>query len=275
MTFSYSIFLLLTYQIPCVWTSQCHHCNAKTFNHLITIDDLPVATEDDCNVIRTTYGCSIHIDWLADGTTEVYYDIKPSLPYGSILTITEHQVDFDTGNYSTRRSIYYSCKSKTTACNTIADLQRAINAIEFPTDEQIEQFNALIAPTQDFDGSSCFQLSNATSCSTTNWTNCRQCMITGHYSEQLDVCSTCRPKRHTRNFFSFETTFLLKEKSQSERIKIVCQGRNNCNSLENIERIRRKLPTQLDFMKFYRSTASTMKLTFAFLFTTLFTLLSS
>ena len=262
---AYSCVIIL-FHTAYIWTYQCHQCNAKHYNYQVTVNNIPSPTEDDCNVILTNHSCYVHVDWFGDGTSEVYYRIDPTLPYDTIIAVTERQVILNTGTYSTRRSIGYSCRSTKRACNTIDDLKRAIVSVTFPTDEQMQQLDTLITPTDDFNSSSCLQISSLGNCPKSNLTNCRRCMSTVLYSKFTDICASCPARRVFRNYFQYDTAFLINTGSQVEKIRIGCQTPNGCNSLENTEKIKRMLSAKLNLKKFYHSTASTTKSTILFLF---------
>jgi hypothetical protein len=266
INYIYYFYVLIIFHTRCIWTYQCHQCNTKHYNYRVTINSLPSPTEDDCNVVLTNYSCYVHVDWMADGTSEVYYRIDPTLPYDSIVAITERQVNLNTGKYSTRRSVGYSCRPNKTACNTIDDLKRVINSVTFPTDEQIRQLDTLIAPTKNFNSSSCLLVSSMGNCPEFNLTNCQRCLSAVLYYKHVDMCATCPAQKPIRNYFSYDTAFLLNTRSQIEIIKIGCQTPNACNSLKNMELIKRMLPPKLDLKKLRRSTASSTKSTVIFLF---------
>ncbi len=274
----YTFYLLLIFYTKHISAYRCLKCATEVFNHLVSSDNITFPTEDDCNVVTAVHGCYVHINWLPDGTSEVSYKTNPPLPCDSILTKIERQVNLDTGEYSTGRSISYSCRSNGTACNTIANIKRAINSITFPTDEQQAQFDTIIAPTKNFNRRSCSQGSNMTICPNISLNNCQQCMSVAQFSQSMKICSTCSTGRITKNFFTYHTTILLSTKSRWEQVTIGCQKRNACNSMKNIEKIKHTLAIQLDFMKFHRSTASTTKATaivllFIIIFTKLFQLI--
>jgi len=271
INYIYYFCLLLIFYTKYIWTYQCLKCATEVFNHSLTVDTLPSPTEDDCNVVTAVHGCYVHIEWLADGTTEVYYKINPALPYNSILTMVEHQVTLDTDEYSSRKSIGYSCRSNRTACNTIDNIKRIINSTIFPTGKQKEELDSIIAPAKNFNITSCFQKSDRIHCPKTNLTNCQQCMSVVQYSKYIDICSTCSTGKITRNFFTYHSLILLNMASRWEKITVGCQNRNACNSMKTIEQIRQILTATLNLEKFYRSTASTTKVTAILLiFTELF-----
>jgi hypothetical protein len=250
-----------------VWTYQCLKCATKFYDHLVTIDDLSSPTYDDCNIVNAFHGCYIQLDWFTDGTSELHYTTNPELPYDSILTIIERRVILDTNEYSTQRSIGYSCRSNRTACNTIDNLKRVMIAIKFPTDERIQRFDNLILPKESFNGSSCSQFSNMINCPQPDLIHCRQCMSVVQYSRYLDICSTCSMEKFQRNFFVYRTIISVNTPSRSERITMTCQRGNNCNSVKNIRRIKRILTIDFHSEKFSRSIApSTTKSTVTLLF---------
>jgi len=271
MNCSYYFYLLLIFYTKHIWTYVCLKCATDVFNHLVSSDNITFPTEDDCNVVTAAHGCYVQIDWLPDGTSTVSYTTNPTVPYDSILTMIERQVNLDTGEYSTGRSIGYSCRSTRTACNTIANIKRAINSITLPTDEQQEQLDTIIVPMNNFNGSSCSQGSNMTICPKISLETCQQCMSVAQFSQNMKICSTCSTGRITKNFYTYQSTILLNTKSRWEQVTIGCQKRNACNSMKNIEKIKQTLAIQLDFEKFHRSTASTTKATAIRLFIIIFT----
>jgi hypothetical protein len=266
----YYFCLLLIFSTKNIWTYECLKCATEIFNHVITPDNISFPTEDDCNIVTAVHGCYVHIDWLADGTTQVYYEINPTLPYDSILIMVERQVILDTGVYSTRKSIGYSCRSNRTACNTIDNIKRIVNSLTFPTDEQKAQLDRLIAPTKNFNTTSCIQRSNMKNCPKMNLINCQQCMSIVQYTQPRNICSTCSTGKITRNFFIYHSIIFLNMISRSERVVIGCQKGNACNSMKNIEKIKQILTIELDLKKFYRSTTSTTKTTAILLFMVVF-----
>ncbi|CAF1524403.1 unnamed protein product [Adineta steineri] len=253
--------ILLLFHINYIWAYECLLCATKLFNYSITTDDLPTPTEDDCNIIRGNHGCHIHIDWLHDGTSEVHYQIGPALPDNKILSGIERQVIINTGKYSTRKLVSYSCTSTKTACNTIDRLKHAINSIAFPTNEQIEQFDTLIRPTKNFNASLCAQVSNTTHCPKLNLTDCQQCISIVQYSESTNTCRTCTNEEIQRNYFLYSTTFDIDSKNQSEEIRIGCRNGYMCSLLVDTERIKQILVTKFNFTTFNTSIATTTKST--------------
>ncbi len=65
------------------------------YKSFVAIDNLSSPTDDDCHVVKANHGCYIQLDWLVDGTSEVYYMTDPNLPYDSILAIIERQFIVD------------------------------------------------------------------------------------------------------------------------------------------------------------------------------------
>jgi hypothetical protein len=227
------------------------------FNYSITIDNIPFPTRDDCELVSAENSCSVRVAWFNDGSSEVYYSTDVPVPFDSVMATTERKVTTWSGEYVTHKFLIYSCKaSNTTPCNTVENLKRSIISTTFPTDDQIRQFDALIVPTTDFDGSLCSKLSNSTDCPETNLASCQQCMGIVQYSKQIDTCATCPAGKAITNFFDYETTFLLNDQTRLDVIRLGCRKYGACNSLENVGKIKNTLITQFNFDKFYSSTAS-------------------
>ncbi|CAF2707197.1 unnamed protein product [Rotaria sp. Silwood2] len=246
---------------------KCHECNGMTFNYSITIDNIPSPTKDDCVIVTAENGCSVRIGWFDDGTSEVYYDADPELPFDSVVAKIERKVTIWSGEYVTNRFIGYNCKSaNTTPCNTVDNLKLAIISTILPTDEQIEKFDSLIVPTTEFFGSLCLQFSNMTNCPETNIPTCQQCINIVQYSEQLNICAMCPAGKAVTNFIDYYTTFFLNNQTHLDRITLTCRKYGACNSIANIERIKSTLVTKFDFDKVFRSTASIIKSSIIILF---------
>ncbi|CAF4080371.1 unnamed protein product [Rotaria sp. Silwood2] len=241
---------------------KCHECKGITFNYSITIDNIPSPTRNDCEIITAENGCSVRIGWLDDGTSEVYYDSDPDLPFDSVVAKIERKVTTWSGVYVTNRFIGYNCKaSNATPCNTVDNLKLAIISTILPTDEQIVKFDPLIVPTTEFYGSLCLQFSNMTNCPKTNILTCQQCIGIVQYSKQIDICAMCPAGKAVTNFIDYYSTFFLNNQTRLDRIILACRKYGACNSIENIGRIKNALGTKFDFDKFFRSTASILKST--------------
>lgn len=269
----YYFCLLIIFYINLIWTYQCLKCATEVFNHLVTPANLSFPTEDDCNIVHAVHGCYVHIDWQADGTTEVLYKTDPALPFDSILMIMERQVNVDTGVYSTRKSVSYTCRSTVSPCNTIDNIKRVANAITFPSSEQRAQLDSIISPTKRCNVSSCSNLSNMKNCPKTDLNNCQQCMSVVQYTQHRNICSTCSTGNVTKNYFAFQALISLNAGPQWERVILGCQRNDACNSMKNIEEIKQKLAITIDLKQFHRSTASTINVKIIFLLMTIFRLI--
>ena len=247
-----SVILLLLVSPRCFETYLCHQCNVVTYNYPVTIDTLPSPTEDACAVVSTIHGCSIHVTWNADGSSDVYYRLDPPSSVDNLFVVAEYQLDFSSGEHRTQRSIGYSCRSTTTPCNTIERLKRAMLSTKFPSDEQIRQFDSFIARQDTFDPKRCLQASNRTLCPRWNLGKCEQCIGIVDYREKIETCAMCSEGNATANFFDYSSTFLLHERKRLDRISVGCQG---CHSLEMIDQLRQNLTIQVDFDRFLRSAA--------------------
>ncbi|UJR15502.1 hypothetical protein I4U23_002445 [Adineta vaga] len=250
-----------------IYAIQCHVCITKVFDHHIDSNNLPFPTEEDCHIVQAHFGCYIHIDWFDDGTSAINYNIDPPVPFNSITTVIERRMTINTGEYATRKSIRYGCKSNRTACNSIDHIKRAMNSVTFPSLEKIKQFDSLLISTKHFTASSCLQTSNMKNCSQTNLTNCQQCVSMIRYSDRMNVCSSCTSNIVKRNYFIYRTIFHINMVTRVEEITIGCQNGEPCNKRKNIDQIKQDLKITLNLLKFYRSIASAMKSTCLLLFT--------
>ncbi|UJR15504.1 hypothetical protein I4U23_002447 [Adineta vaga] len=239
---------------------KCYECDGMIFNSSLTIDNIPSPTKDDCKIVSAELTCSVRIGWYKDRATEVYYGADTPLPIDSVVVKTERKVTTWSGEYETRRFIIYNCKAmNSTPCNTVENAKRAIASTTFPTEDQIDKFDSLIVPTTDFDGRSCLNYTNATDCRDINLVSCQQCVGIIEYSERQETCATCPANKATMNFFDYETTFFLTNRTHLDVIRLGCRKHGACNSIENINKIKDTLITDFDFGKFYYSTATLTK----------------
>jgi hypothetical protein len=251
--------ILLISHLHYIETYQCHQCNAMIYNYPVTIDTLPSPTEDDCDIVMAIRGCSIHVEWYADGTSEVYYRLDPPFPFDSVLAIIERESNIETGQYTTKKSISYNCRSLTAPCNTIDHLKRAILSIKFPHHEQMKQFDRSISiSTTAFDRSRCYPMSfsNGTQCSTYETNKLEQYIGIADYRQTTHMCTICSNVRPmSANFFDYSTTFLCNNRTRTDRISVACQ---TCSPMDTIDRIRHSFKIEMDFDRFFRSNATSM-----------------
>jgi hypothetical protein len=254
--YCYYFLLFLIVHTKSLSASQCYECNEMLLNHSITIDNIPSPTSSACKIVTARSTCSVRVGWLTDGASEIYYSIDQGLPSDSISVLTDRRVTTWSAEYTTRRFIIYTCTaSNTTPCNTVENFKRAIASTTFPTDEQMQKFDALIAPTTEFFAASCLQSSNMTDCPQTNLAACPQCLGMIEYSEQIHTCARCPTGRAVANYFDYTATFLLNNQTRSDTIKLGCRKFGPCNSIENLVQIKNTLTTKFDFAKFNSSTA--------------------
>ena len=170
--------------------------------------------------------------------------------------------DFCIACYATHQFISYNCNaSNPIPCNTVNNLKRILTSTILPTNEEIQKFDTLIVPTVHFDSSLCLQISNMTNCPESNLDSRQQCINIIQYSETRDTCAVCLSGQAFMSLFNFYTIFLLNNRSQSDTITLACRRHGACNSVENIDKIKRTLITKFDSNKFYSATASGQNLT--------------
>jgi hypothetical protein len=257
----YYFCLLLLFHTKYLQAYSCHVCDSMYFNYSITTDNLPSPTSDGCQIITAETGCFARVDWYNDQTSAVLYGTNPGFPRDTVIAQTRRGVNILSGLYIAQKYVAFICGSlNSMPCNTVDNLRRSIISTTFPTEEQIKQFDELIAPAEVFNSSLCFKFTNMTDdCSETDLLNCQQCIIGVEYSQETNVCAACPDDEAISNFFSYDTTFLLNNRTQSEEISLTCQRNNACNSMENIEDIRKTIKSKFDFNKFFHSTASITK----------------
>jgi hypothetical protein len=238
---------------------SCYQCKGINLNYSITIDQIPSPSNDVCKIETARSSCSIRVGWFSDGQTEVSYTTDLSLPLDSVTTQIDRRVTTWSAEYSTRRYIMYNCRSSdSTPCNTAENFKRVMSSTIFPTHEQIEKFDTLIAPTTDFFGNSCFQTSNTTDCPQTNLASCQQCWGILEYSKQQNsTCAMCPPGKAITNTLGYSSTFFLNNQTRSDSITLSCRKFGPCNSIDNLLKIKDTLTTQFNFGRFNNSTIPT------------------
>lgn len=236
---------------------KCYECNGMIFNSSLTIDKIPPPTNDDCAIIPAESSCSVRIGWYKDNTTEVYYGADTPLPVDSVMAKIERKVTTWSGEYETRRFLIYNCHGTSSApCNTVDNVRRAVASTTFATDEQIEKFDWLIVPTTDFNSRQCLKLLNSSDCREPNLASCQQCIGIVQYAGQPHACATCPAGKAIANFFDYETTFFLENRTRSDVVRLGCRKYGACNSLENIDRIKNTLHNDFSFGRFTSSSSA-------------------
>lgn len=268
---SYSLYCALLFILQSNYLSafQCHQCKGMIFNHSITIDEIPSPTRNDCNIVTTDSTCSVRISYFENGNSEVQYTTDLDLPVDSISVQVLRRVMTWSAAYDTRRYLIYTChSSNSTPCNTEESLKRSMVSITFPTDDQIQKFDTLIAPTTEFFPDSCFRNSTSTDCLPSNPASCQQCWGIMEYSEQTSVCAMCPAGKAITNFIEYSSTFYLDNQTRTDMIKLGCRQFGSCNSIENLNRIRNTLITKFNFDRF--NTCTIPQLSFVLFFFIIF-----
>jgi hypothetical protein len=237
----------------------------------MTIDNLPSPTGPDCQIITAETGCFTRIEWYNE-FSQVLYGTNPGFPYDIVNVQTRRSVGILSDVYFTVKYIAFVCgSSNSTPCNTVENLKRSIISTTLPATEKVKQFDPLIVPTKAFHSSLCFEFTNMTDdCPPSDLLNCQQCLIAVEYSQTSNICAACPDNEATTNFLIYDTTFFINNRTQYQEISLACQTNNACNSIKNIEEIRKTLMSKFDFDKFFYSTASTSKSTMTVLLTTFF-----
>ena len=213
-----------------------------------------------CKIVTSKTSCSVRVSWFAHNASEVHYTADLDLPPDSISVQMDRRVTTWSAVYATRRFLIYTCQpTNTTPCNTAENVKRAIESTIFPTEEQIQKFDILIAPTTEFFGYSCSQSSTTTNCPTTNLASCQQCWGIMEYADRVDTCAVCPAGKALANFIEYSTTFLLNNQTRSDTIKLGCRRFGPCNSVDSLTQIKNTLTTRFDFGQLFTSSASTVQ----------------
>jgi hypothetical protein len=251
----YYFTLFLIVHMDFISALQCYECNGIVFNYSITMDKIPSPSDIGCKIGTARSSCSVRVGWFEDSGSEVFYTTDLGLPLDSISVQIDRRVTTWSAEYATRRYIIYTCQpSNSTPCNTVENFKRAMASTTFPTNEQIQKFDTLIAPTTEFFGSSCFQTSNMTTCPETNLVSCQQCWGIMEYSKQINTCAMCPAGKALTNFIEYSSTFFLTNQTRSDSIRLGCRKFGPCNSVENLLKIKNTLNNQFDFDQFNNST---------------------
>ena len=253
------------------------------FDHPITADNLPSPDADDCSIISSVAGCRVEIDWVDsenETVSRVRYGIKEDSPLDLVDVQTMRGVFFLPSGYDfyTDKHFIFTCSSSnSTPCNSVENLKRSMISTTIPTQEQIGQMDKFIELTGDFNPNACFQFKNMSNvCPEADLSHCEECFISVKYSQEINICATCGPGEVTGLFMVYHTIFLLNDRTHTEEITLTCRSNTTCNSMKNIEEIRKTLMSKFDFDKFFnttttsKSTKSTSKSFFVLLIIPLF-----
>ncbi|UJR31180.1 hypothetical protein I4U23_018687 [Adineta vaga] len=260
--FHYCLYLFILGSIQSLFAYSCYDCPLMHFDYSLTIDDFPSPTQNRCRIITAETGCYVRVSWYNNNVTEVFYGTNVKFPLDSVNIEIDRRVIISSGIYTTIKYVDYTCgSSNSTPCNTLDNLKRSFRAVKFSSEEHIDAYDTLIQPSENFDSSSCYEFQNMTdACPKTDPSNCNKCMIDIKYSQETVVCAVCPSDRTSYNFFLYQTKFILNNRTQLDSILVRCQQDRQCNSMTNVENIRRDIMTKFDYNQFFNSTASSMKL---------------
>ncbi|CAF0931220.1 unnamed protein product [Adineta ricciae] len=258
----YCFNILLIFNVQSLFAYSCYDCPMMEFNYSLTVDTFPSPTKNACRIITAQTGCFVRVNWYNHGISTVFYGTNRGSLLDSVNIEIDRRVSISTGVYSTIKYIDYTCgSSNSSPCNTVENLQRSFRAVKFPSDEQINTYDTLIAPSKEFTPDSCFYDENMTDvCPKSNKSLCQRCMIVAEFAQTSTICAVCPDDQTVYNFFLYGTHFLVTNQTQLDSILIRCQHGKQCNSVANVENIRRDLVTQFDYDQFFYSKASTTRL---------------
>ena len=257
--FNYYYYIALFFIIHADYLNafQCYECDGIFLNHSIRSDNIPPPIDHGCKIRTARHSCSVRVGWFPDGKSEIIYTSDLGLPANTINALIDRRVTTWSAEYATRRYLIYTCQpTNSTPCNTAENFERAITSTTFPTEENLEKFDTLIAPTTDFFGNTCYQESNTSDCLETNLASCQQCWGILHYSKDNSFCAMCPSGKALTNSLEYSSTFFLNNQSRSDNIKLACRKFGACNSLDNLIKIKNTLTTQFDFEQFNHSNLS-------------------
>ncbi|CAF3335303.1 unnamed protein product [Rotaria socialis] len=238
---------------------QCYECEAKNYNFLITVDNIP-STFNCTTIVTPNKFCSLDI-WTTDNGTKSDLRVNAfdtaenkSVPY--VLTgFTQH----NSGNFSTY--ILYHCL--TDNCNSpYVVLKRLIES----TKTEIKPPSKSLAGQSKLSASiECFIYSNFTNSSeckparraTIEQEDCSFCTTFINIDPKNllteRVCSYCEKSPESIEKWKYidGRIHLLNDRiSYLDYVSYVCNTTNECNSLQNIKNIQNSYKIQFDFDKF-------------------------
>ncbi|CAF0985227.1 unnamed protein product [Adineta ricciae] len=237
----YIILLTLTFTAEISATVHCYTCGDEEYDYQLTADNLPDALTG-CSNFTATRNCYITLTW-DNGISSIgtYHDIldAPESKEMAFISVLANDNQPST-------TFRYLCATE--FCNTPANLKRALRSatVEHSLVDLVSQLNSSII----FDPTSCYSFQNGSVCSPS--TGCQHCHITMRPNwknvTSIEICARCDSAG--RPYFEAMTYFDLIERKRYDDFDIRCLT-PNCNSLDNVELVRRKTNFQFDYDKYF------------------------
>jgi hypothetical protein len=189
----------------------------------------------------------------------------------SILATVQYQLEGEELLKHLSYDVQLKCQSND-ECNNENNLKRLLKSMEI--EERFEgQFDNLIASNQSFNNESiknCYLNRNSSvECPSIDYSNCHRCQISVNYlpSSIIDVCATCPTLSKENNLLIRDKIFILTNRSKIiDRVELSCQNGEHCNSIENIEEIRKYSLIDFDFDEYFSSSCSNIFLSIEIIF---------
>ena len=244
-------------------------------NVSLTIDNIP--SFDENHLIDQADQCTFTIMWLRNppnsiivfGFNERSNEEKSSID--SIRLGVQYQIEGEDLLKRLSHKIEYKCQL-TDGCNNGDNFHRVIKSFDMKENFS-SNFDDLLSSNSSFNNQSienCYLEHNRTEdCPPIDYSNCRRCQTNVDYSSSssmIEVCGTCPEQSSDYNLILYEKIFILTNRSELiNRIELTCQNGMFCNSLENIEQIRRLSSIDFDFEKYFSSSSSFVFPSFVYL----------
>jgi hypothetical protein len=261
------ILLFLFFSHNSVLSLKCY-INAIPFilNYSVTIDTLP--SFDNNSLVDVSGECTLTLMWFRNPSSsmiifgyEKMVDENNNSSVDSILASVQYQLEGEDPFKRLSHDVQLKCQSSD-GCNNPNNLKKLLKSLEI-NEHFSGQFDNLLASNSSFDNESInncyFNLNSSGQCPPIDYINCQRCEISVRYLplSLIDICATCPRITKDENFLVRDKIFVLNNRSEIvDRIQLLCQRGEHCNSIENINQIREFSLINFDFDKYFSSSSS-------------------
>ncbi|UJR24487.1 hypothetical protein I4U23_005862 [Adineta vaga] len=236
----------------------CHHCpSLKVYHYIVTNETIPNNFLEQCSYRMSQRSCSIEV--IIDFDTKITtINVTSSTEYmeTSINTIINIKDEL-----KHIRHISFWCSNPKGGCNDVYYLENVFKSISIK--DSSKELESLLIPTNQtiFNNNSCVTFSNQTTsieCSTEWLEDSKACFISSMTNVELSS-KICANYSSMNNYYLTQAmTFFINNYSisQTNHRSLLCAV-NECNSMENLERIDQLINVDFDASKFFNSTTTT------------------
>jgi hypothetical protein len=235
----------------------CYHCpDLRVYNYIMTLETVPNDLVNECSYQMSRRSCSIdvQIDFDKKKTT---VNITSSTNYIETSINAVATIEF---GLKYKKQISFWCSDPHGGCNDVAYLKRVFRSTTI--DGSFKELEPLLLPTnQTIDRNSCMLFSNttATECPIECHEDSKACFISGitHTENSFEVCARCSPMNEY--YLTHSKTFFINNLSirQPDNRRLLC-SLPECNSIANLERIRKLVTIDFDPTKFLDPSTTTI-----------------